>query len=140
MSRGGSTWRALLLVALGGAIGASMRYLLLLLFTEHLAPAANLPWAILLENILGSFGLGFLAWLAAGRFRLGVEARLLLGVGVLGGFTTFATFAVDVVALADSGRWGLALTYVTLTTVLSIAAALGGLAVARLVSHPVRRA
>ncbi|MFM1725072.1 CrcB family protein [Rhodococcus sp. PAM 2766] len=77
--------RALTVVAVGGALGASARYLL----------AQQFPgiWTILVINIVGSLLLGILA-AVLGPDRLW---RLFLGVGVLGGFTTFSTFAVDVV-------------------------------------------
>jgi fluoride exporter len=136
MTPGAITARALALVAIGGAAGAPLRYLLMRLFADHLTPGALFPWAIMLENVLGSFGLGFLVWLAADRFGLGVEARLLLGTGLLGGFTTYSNYAVDIVRLADGGHWLLALTYATLTTVLSLGAALAGLGLARLASRP----
>ncbi|MDH6677589.1 CrcB protein [Rhodococcus sp. LBL1] len=77
--------RALLVVALGGAIGASTRFLLSQQF-----PAI---WTVAVINIVGSLLLGVLAAMV-GPDRLW---RLFLGVGVLGGFTTFSTFAVDVV-------------------------------------------
>ncbi|PTR31757.1 CrcB protein [Rhodococcus sp. OK519] len=77
--------RTLAVVAAGGAIGASTRYLL----------AQQFPgiWTVLMINIVGSLLLGLLA-AVLGPDRLW---RLFLGVGVLGGFTTFSTFAVDVV-------------------------------------------
>jgi fluoride exporter len=135
MTGGAITVRAMGLVAAGGSIGAALRYLLLLLFETRLTPDALFPYAILVENILGSFGLGFLAWLAAGRLRLGTDARLLLGSGVMGGFTTYSSFAVDVVALADDGQWDLSVTYLIATPLLTISAALAGLLLARRVSR-----
>ncbi len=94
-----------LFVALGGALGAWLRFV-----AARLVPSGQFPFATLTVNIAGSFAMGLLAaWLARGGSE---SARLLLGVGVLGGFTTFSAFSLEVVSLAQRGAVGLAGLYV----------------------------
>ncbi|WP_210529071.1 fluoride efflux transporter FluC [Rubellimicrobium arenae] len=91
-------------VALGGALGASLRYLLLLAW-----PA---PWGTLAINLAGSFLIGLLAvpLLASGRDPHPLAP--LLVTGVLGGFTTFSAFSLDTLRLIEGGRTAAALAYV----------------------------
>ena len=97
---------ASLAVALGGGFGAWLRYV-----AGKLIPAAAFPYATLTVNIVGSFAMGLLAgWLVRAGGSEG--ARLLLGVGVLGGFTTFSAFSLEVVTLAQRGAPGMAMLYV----------------------------
>ncbi|KUK47235.1 MAG: protein crcB, partial [Actinobacteria bacterium 66_15] len=90
-----------LLVAVGGAAGASARYAVSL--CTHAASGA-FPWSTLGVNVAGSFLLGLLtAVLPEGV--AGERLRLLVGVGALGGFTTFSTFSVEALALARGDQW-----------------------------------
>lgn len=116
---------AIIQVALGGAIGASARYLVGLGLTRLWG--AGFPWATLAVNIAGSFAMGVLAVLLtpAGRFSP------LLMSGVLGGFTTFSAFSLDAIALYERGQAGLAALYVLASVTLSIAALGAGMALAR---------
>ncbi len=90
-------------------------------------PAAH-PWITAAINVVGSFLLGLLA--ALGN-ALPSEVRTALAVGVLGGFTTFSTFSLDVVRHAGGGEGGKALLYLGISTVLGIGAAAGGLYLGR---------
>jgi CrcB protein len=112
---------AFLLVAAGGAIGACGRYGLGLL-----AGGGAWPSATFAVNILGGFLMGLLAgWLAA---RGGGEgARLFLGVGVLGGFTTFSAFSLEVALLLERGALNMAFAYALLSVIVSVAALFAGL-------------
>ncbi|MEK9198585.1 fluoride efflux transporter FluC [Ureibacillus sp. 179-F W5.1 NHS] len=91
-----------ILVALGGGIGATLRYSTQLLIQQKKFPTF---WATAIVNIIGSFLLG-----KTGSWTL-FESTLLsfLTIGVLGGFTTFSTFAFDLVKMIDSKKWGKAL-------------------------------
>lgn len=112
----------LLLAALGGALGAVLRHLV---GEGALRLGIAAPLATLAVNVAGSFLLG---WLAAS----GVERRLwvLLGVGVLGGFTTFSTFSVQTLTLLDRAPlWALA--YVAGSVLMSLLAAWCGLVLGR---------
>lgn len=121
---------AYLLAALGGAVGALARWAV----AEALPPSATgWPWATLSVNLGGCLLLGLLTAVLAVRAPDSSWARPLLGVGVLGGFTTYSTFAVETVGLAGEGAVGAAAGYVVASVVGGIAAAaLGTLAGRRL--------
>jgi len=114
----------LLLVAAGGAIGAMLRYLIGRWATAALPgdfPAGT--WAV---NILGGLLMGMLAALVARAGASGEALRLLLGVGVLGGFTTFSAFSLEVFTMIGRGDAGLAGTYVVSSVAGSVLAVLAG--------------
>ncbi len=127
---------ASLLVALGGGTGAVLRYQLGRL-VAHFAPGQALafPWPTLAANALGSAAMGVLiAWLARHDASVGTGGetwRLLLGVGLLGGFTTFSSFSMETVLLWQRGEAGLALAYVAASLVLGLAGLVAGLTFAR---------
>jgi CrcB protein len=111
--------RLLPAIAAGGAFGSLGRYAVGLALPHT---SSEFPWATLLVNLTGSLAMGLLvAWLVA---RPGAHplARPFLGVGVLGGWTTYSAFAVDVVRLVDAGREQAALGYVTATFLLGVLA------------------
>jgi CrcB protein len=120
-----------LLVAAGGAFGSVCRYLTALLMTRLLGPA--FPWGTLAVNLLGSLAIGFLTELVATRLNASVEMRLLIVVGVLGGFTTFSSFSLDTVALVERGQMPAAVAYVIASVGLSLIATFAGLAIGRAV-------
>ena len=92
-----------LLVALGGAIGASLRHGVGLVAVRHLPLAW--PWGTSFVNIAGSLAMGLLAgWLALKAEGASQEARLFLATGVLGGFTTFSAFSLEVATMLRSGE------------------------------------
>jgi CrcB protein len=103
-------------VGFGGAVGSVIRYSIGLVSTR-----SPFPWATLAINVSGSFILGlFLTW-AFGRISIAIITPI--AVGVLGGFTTFSTFAWDGLFLTRSGRAGLALVYVLVSVVGGLSAA-----------------
>ena len=122
----------LILVAAGGAIGASARHLVNLAFLRLLGP--GFPWATMAVNIVGSFAMGVLVALLARRFGASDEVRLFVATGILGGFTTFSSFSLDVAALWERGEIGLTALYLLLSVVLSILALFAGLAIVRQVT------
>ncbi|MDF2493161.1 fluoride efflux transporter CrcB [Sphingomonas sp.] len=119
----------LLLVMAGGAVGAGMRHLVgraALVTLGH-----GWPWGTLIVNIAGGCAMGVLAGTVA-RMSSGAEPwRLLIGVGVLGGFTTFSAFSLDAMLMIERGAWLQALTYILLSVTGSIAALAAGLAFSR---------
>lgn len=121
----------LLLVALGGAIGASARYGLGLA-ALRLAPNAAWPWGTFAANLIGGLLMGLLTgWLAL-RGGAGQETvRLFAAVGVLGGFTTFSAFSLETMLMIERRQWALAGGYVGLSVVLAVAALFFGLMIAR---------
>ena len=129
-----SPFIASLHVALGGAIGSVLRYQAGRWMTYWLGPQAvsMFPWATLAVNALGSMLMGvFAGWLAR-HGPGGDEMRLLLGVGVLGGFTTFSAFSLELVLLMQRGQFGYAALYLILSLALGVSGLIFGLAVMRL--------
>lgn len=124
-------------VATGGAAGAWLRFLVGRLTVAWLGPvrASTFPWATLTVNVLGCLAMGVLVgWMArhGGIGGLGSEAsRLLLGVGLLGGFTTFSSFSLEIVLLAERGAIGLAAIYASLSLAAGVGGLIGGLAMMR---------
>ncbi|MES2158092.1 MAG: fluoride efflux transporter CrcB [Pseudomonadota bacterium] len=114
----------LFLVMGGGAIGAVLRYQLGR-FSCHLTPGSLWPWGTFAANLIGGFAMGLLAgWLARGSSVSGEPLRLLLGVGVLGGFTTFSAFSLETFLMIERGQPLLALGY-ALASVVGAVVALG---------------
>tara|TARA_B110001454_G_scaffold190885_1_gene190296 strand:+ start:616 stop:993 length:378 start_codon:yes stop_codon:yes gene_type:complete len=115
-----------LLVMIGGALGALGRYQF-----GHMAGrllGSGWPWGTLGVNIIGGLAMGLLAgWLARHGSGGGEQARLLIGVGVLGGFTTFSAFSLETALMIERGQLGGAATYAGLSVALSVAALFGGL-------------
>ncbi len=113
------------MVFAGGGAGAVLRYQLGRSMTYWLGPAAvsAFPWATLAVNVIGSLSMGLLAgWLA--QFGTGGEHwRLLVGVGLLGGFTTFSSFSLELMLLIERGQAGSAFAYAAI----SVLAGLTGL-------------
>ncbi|MCY6380837.1 fluoride efflux transporter CrcB [Hoeflea prorocentri] len=119
----------LLIVALGGAVGASLRHLVNVASLRAFGP--GFPWGTLTVNIVGSFIMGiFVEWLVR-RSGVSNEVRLLVATGLLGGFTTFSAFSLDVAMLWERGAAMTASLYVAASVLLSIAALFAGLALAR---------
>tara|TARA_R110002126_G_scaffold266675_1_gene409981 strand:- start:114997 stop:115440 length:444 start_codon:yes stop_codon:yes gene_type:complete len=119
----------ILYVALGGAIGASMRYLVSMAMLRLFG--SNIPWGTFTVNVLGSFAMGVLVEVLTRRLGGSQELRLLIATGFLGGFTTFSAFSLDVVFLWERGSGMAASVYAISSVVLSIAALFAGLALCR---------
>ncbi|WP_330335102.1 CrcB family protein [Streptomyces sp. NBC_00536] len=128
--RGEPQRRVLAAVAAGGAVGASARYAVGLLWPT--APGA-FPWATLWINAAGCALIGVLMVLISEGGRSAHPlVRPFLGVGVLGGFTTFSTYAVDFARLLDAGAARTALAYAGLTVVAALGAVWAAARVTRL--------
>jgi len=98
--------KQLLAVAAGGAIGASMRWLLAGAIQR--ATGSAFPWGTFAVNALGSFLLGFLFVYLIERSTAGELLRLMLTVGLLGAFTTFSTYSLESIRLLEQGAYGFA--------------------------------
>ncbi len=117
----------LLQVALGGAIGASGRYLTGVAAVRLMGH--GFPWGTLAVNVFGSFLMGVLV--VALAYGGGNRAAPFLITGLLGGFTTFSAFSLDAMVLYERGQIGLAGAYVAGSVILSLAAMMLGLLLAR---------
>lgn len=114
-------------VALGGAIGASLRFGLGLAIIR--AWGGGFPVAIITVNIIGSFLMGFFVVLS---FQRGWEGlNLFVMTGILGGFTTFSAFSLEAYTLFEKGQAGAALAYVSVSVVGSILGLVAGVLIAR---------
>lgn len=119
---------AVLQVALGGAIGATMRYLAGL-WVVRILGHTSFPVGILLVNVVGCFLMGLFIGAAAQRGLTHLSP--LVATGILGGFTTFSAFSLEAVTLYERGDLSGAALYVTLSVGLSILALFAGLWMAR---------
>ncbi len=117
----------LLQVALGGAIGASARYLTNVTATRLFGH--GFPWGTVIANIAGSFLMGVLVVVLARRG--GTHLAPLLMTGMLGGYTTFSAFSLDAFTLYERGQIGLAAAYVAGTLVVGLAAIVAGILATR---------
>lgn len=121
--------RSALLVALGGALGSVLRWLVGG-WVHAATPTSTFPWGTFTVNALGSFAIGALLGLALERALVSPAMRLLLVTGVLGGFTTFSAFSYETLQLARDGQWPAAIGYSLGSVLAGLAAAFGGWALA----------
>lgn len=115
-------------IALGGAVGASARHGLELAWPPT---PGDVPWATLVTNVSGCALLGVLMVLVVEHGVGHPLVRPFLGVGVLGGFTTFSTYTVQTTSLVELGHPGIALAYLFGTLLLALAAVTAGVVAAR---------
>ncbi|MEL6963546.1 MAG: fluoride efflux transporter CrcB [Pseudomonadota bacterium] len=121
--------RAIVMVAAGGMIGAVLRYLVNVGVVK--LAGQGFPLATMIVNILGSFVMGTLVAVMALSWNANQEVRLFLAVGLLGSFTTFSTFSLDVFTLYERQAYMPLLLYVLGSFTLSLMGLVLGLAVAR---------
>lgn len=122
--------KSLLLVGIGGGAGAMLRYLASAAVLRTFG--LNWPWlGTIAVNIAGSLLMGVLAGWLAFRIDGGRDLRLLLGVGLLGGFTTFSAFSLEAVLMIERREWANAAAYSALSVGLCVAALFAGLLLAR---------
>lgn len=121
-------WGVLLAIAIGGIIGAESRYGI-----DRLVPPSRtgFPWATFTINVSGCLLMGVLMVILTEVLTPHQLLRPFLGIGILGGFTTFSGFTVDTVRLLDAHRAGLAVGYLTATLIAAAAALALGTVAAR---------
>jgi len=122
-----------LMVALGGGTGAWLRHTVGRIYLARLGPnlATAFPWSTLTCNVLGSLAMGLLAGWLARHGHGGENWRLFLGVGLLGGFTTFSSFSLEFALLVERGSMINALFYALISVSAGIAGLFLGLTVMR---------
>ncbi len=123
--------KMILAIAAGGALGSVARHLMAVRITDWLG--SGFPWGIFVVNILGGLILGVLVEMMALRWSPSGEWRAFVIVGILGGFTTFSSFSLDVVLLVERGDHMLAALYIIGSVVLSVGALFGAMMLVRTV-------
>ena len=116
-------------VALGGAIGSVLRYLVSTWFVQRGASA--FPWGTFFINVTGSLAIGVVLQLALSRSGLSPYVRLFFATGILGGYTTFSTYAFEIYNLAGSAPPLQSIAYALGSVILGVAAAFAGTLLAR---------
>ena len=116
-----------LIVAIGGALGSVLRYVLSLVIPKSAEITAGFPWPTFVANILGCLCIGIFSGLFLKCGTLSPNLKLFLVTGFCGGFTTFSTFASENLALLQSGKIGMFAAYALSSFVLGVAACAVGL-------------
>jgi len=112
--------KTILLIAVGGALGAVMRFLSQV--TVYELVGRGFPYGTLFVNVTGSFLMGLLSIFLVEKFNLGAEWHMAILIGVLGSFTTFSTFSLETLVLFEQGDMFKALANILLSVVLCIGA------------------
>jgi CrcB protein len=118
------------LIALGGAIGAVLRFAVFRLAAENFD--SGLPWGTFTVNVIGSLLMGFLATMFITRWHLPVNLQYAILAGLLGGFTTFSAFSLESLRLIEQGDWTNALMYTLGSVILCIVACSLGVLIAKI--------
>jgi fluoride exporter len=120
--------KSILFVMVGGALGAALRY-----GVARALPVSgsDWPWPTLVVNVFGGFIMGLLATWLLRAGDSGEPMRLLLGVGLLGGFTTFSAFSLEMAMMVERGQVVLAGSYALASVLLALVALFAGLALGR---------
>ena len=120
-----------LLIGIGGFVGANLRY-----FVQGWAAqrwGGDFPYGTLIANVTGSLILAFFITLATERLAISPAWRLFLAIGLLGGYTTFSSFAVETLNLAGTGSWLWSALNLCGNVLLGLAGAFLGMLLARLI-------
>ena len=116
-------------ISLSAIVGANSRYIISRYAARFLGPV--FPYGTLIINVAGSFVVGlFLIWTTE-RVLIDPRWRLLVVIGFCGGFTTFSSYAFETMAYFEQGQWLLMTTNILANNLLSLAAAMAGMALAR---------
>lgn len=128
--------RVILAVALGGAVGTTLRWALEEAFAPPTPP--SIPWVTLAINLGGAFALGMLMAFVLEVWPPTRYVRPSLGIGVLGGFTTFSTLSVEAARLVDAGQLAVSMGYMVVSSVAGLVVCAVGWSVALRASGRVR--
>lgn len=113
-----------LVIALGGGLGSMLRFAIGTWIDSGAQKGGVIfPWGTILVNITGCFIIGFIATISAageGRLLLSPYTRNFILIGILGGYTTFSSFSLQTLTLAQDGQWGAAAANVAISVVLCL--------------------
>lgn len=122
-----------LLICLGGAIGTGARYMIAVWMARTVG--TSFPYGTLLINAAGSFLLGLVMQLSLSTEMISGDMRLIIGTGILGGFTTYSTFNYETLTLIREDAWGVALANAAASMIGCLVAGALGISVARAVAQ-----
>mgnify|MGYP000141183661 CR=1 FL=1 len=125
-------WQSFLWVGIGGFLGANARYILSLVISQRFPTIAGrpIPSGTAFVNITGSFLLAMFLFYAAKKANFPDSAKLLIGTGFFGAYTTFSTYANESITLFQGKDWMSALAYIIGTNVLCLIGVIAGLFIA----------
>lgn len=124
-------------IGVGAAVGANARYVLGQLVARRLG--SDFPFGTLIINVTGSLLIGLIFTLLADRLLADTHWRLLLVIGLLGGYTTFSTFSLETIAMLQVGRWVPAFVYASASVMLSLLGCYVGVILARILAQLLER-
>lgn len=123
--------KSFLLVMAGGALGAALRSQLSRMLSVG---ADGWPWHSFTANVVGGFAMGMLTGRVAQKGTDGNDLQLLLRVGLLGGFTTFGAFSLEMALMVERGQLALAASYALASVIIALVALFAGMATMRAVA------
>jgi CrcB protein len=123
--------QSVLWISLGAVLGANARYFLSRWAARSLSPV--FPYGTLIINVTGSLLLGFFLVWTSERVLADSRWRFLVAIGFCGAYTTFSSYAFETMYYFEQGQWGLLAANIVSNNLLSLAACLGGMALARAV-------
>ena len=123
--------KSFLLVMAGGALGAALRFQLSRMLSVG---AGGWPWHSFTANVVGGFAMGMLTGRVAQKGTDGNDLQLLLRVGLLGGFTTFGAFSLEMALMVERGQLALAAGYALASVIIALVALFAGMATRRAVA------
>ncbi|MEQ8190977.1 MAG: fluoride efflux transporter CrcB [Candidatus Eremiobacterota bacterium] len=118
-----------MLVFIGGGLGASMRYLMSMIFADHL----KYPYGTFIINVIGSFLLGFILMSSLSKTGTGLKLNTFLTIGFTGGFTTFSTFTYEAINLINQGLILQSIFYIFLSIICGMFGIYMGISMAKVI-------
>lgn len=125
-------WSAFIWVGIGGFLGANLRYILSLIIDERFPTifGRNIPLGTFFVNVVGSFLLALFLTYVGKQIDFSQNAKLLIGTGFFGAYTTFSTYANESINLINQDQWLSALVYIIGTNITCLLAVLLGIFIA----------